>query len=71
MLPMLSALSVTHGYLPPHPAPSALVESFGADMGLTLIYGLIVAVPAIILGGPVFAHVIRPDRSEPLVEALI
>ena len=53
-LPMLSALSVTHGYLPPHPAPTALVQNFEADLGLTLLYGLLVAIPAIILAGPVY-----------------
>ena len=65
-LPMLSALSVTHGYLPPHPAPTALAESFGADVGLTLLYGLIVAVPAIILGGPVFAQTLKKYKPVPL-----
>ena len=54
-LPAISALSVTHGYLPPHPSPTALVQQFHADLGLTLLYGLIVAVPCIILAGPVFA----------------
>lgn len=65
-LPMLAALSVTHGYLPPHPAPSALVESYGADMGLTLLYGLIVAIPAIILGGPIFARTLKKYNPTPL-----
>ena len=65
-LPMLSALSVTHGYLPPHPAPTALVESFGADIGKTILYGLIVAVPAIILGGPVFAQTLKKYNPKPL-----
>lgn len=65
-LPMLTALSVTHGYLPPHPAPTALVESFNADIGLTLIYGLIVAIPAIILGGPVFASTLKKYNPKPL-----
>ncbi len=65
-LPMLSALSVTHGYLPPHPAPSALVESFGAEMGMTIIYGFIVAIPAIILGGPVFASTLKKYNPIPL-----
>ena len=65
-LPMLSALSVTHGYLPPHPAPTALAESFGADVGLTLMYGLIVAIPAIILGGPVFASTLKKYNPTPL-----
>jgi len=65
-LPMLSALSVTHGYLPPHPAPSALVESYNADMGLTLLYGLMVAIPAIILGGPIFAKTLKKYNPKPL-----
>ncbi len=65
-LPMLSALSVTHGYLPPHPAPTALVANYGADLGLTLIYGIIVAIPAIILGGPVFSSTLKKYRPKPL-----
>lgn len=67
-LPMLSALSVTHGYLPPHPAPTALVAQFGADLGTTLLYGLIVAIPAIILGGPVFARTLKKYNPKPLPE---
>lgn len=65
-LPMLAALSVTHGFLPPHPAPSKLVIDFGADLGLTLVYGLIVAIPAIILGGPVFASTLKKYNPTPL-----
>src|SRR6266542_426416 len=37
-LPMVAALSVTHGYLPPHPAPTALVKQYNADLGLTVLY---------------------------------
>jgi Gnt-I system high-affinity gluconate transporter len=48
-LPMLASLSVTHGFLPPHPAPTAIAEMYGADIGLTLIYGMVVGVPAILL----------------------
>ncbi|MEO6850240.1 MAG: gluconate:H+ symporter [Mucilaginibacter sp.] len=65
-LPMLASLSVTHGFLPPHPSPTALVGIFHANMGTTLIYGLIVAVPAIILGGPVFAMTVKKIHSVPL-----
>ncbi|MGN6420574.1 MAG: gluconate:H+ symporter [Pseudobacter sp.] len=65
-LPMLASLSVTHGFLPPHPSPSALVGQFHANMGLTLLYGLIVAVPAIIVAGPVFARSLKNIRSVPL-----
>src|SRR5688500_3120976 len=65
-LPMLAALSVTHGFLPPHPSPAALVGQFGANMGVTLLYGMILAIPAIILAGPVFSVTLKNIRSEPL-----
>lgn len=65
-VPMLAALSVTHGFLPPHPSPTALVEQFNADLGLTLVYGMVVAIPAIILAGPVFARTVKKIHSEPL-----
>lgn len=65
-LPMLSALSVTHGYLPPHPSPVALVAQFNADLGLTLLYGLIVCIPVIILAGPVFATTLKGYKNKPL-----
>lgn len=65
-VPMLAALSVTHGFLPPHPAPSALVAQFSANMGLTLLYGTIVAIPAIILAGPVFARTLKHITAEPI-----
>jgi Gnt-I system high-affinity gluconate transporter len=65
-LPMLASLSVLHGFLPPHPAPTALVGQFHASLGLTFGYGLLVAVPAIILAGPVYARTLRGIVSAPL-----
>ncbi|WP_299289398.1 gluconate:H+ symporter [uncultured Mucilaginibacter sp.] len=65
-LPMLAALSVTHGFLPPHPSPSALVTQFHANMGLTLFYGILLAVPAIIIAGPVFSSTLKKMPSQPL-----
>ena len=65
-LPALSALSVTHGYLPPHPSPVALVQQFHANMGVTLLYGIVIAIPAIILAGPVFATTLKKYKNEPL-----
>jgi len=64
-LPMLASLSVLHGFLPPHPAPTALVVQFHADMGLTFIYGLLVAGPAIVLAGPVYTRTLRGLVSHP------
>ncbi len=65
-LPALAAMSVTHGYLPPHPSPTALVTQYHADMGITLMYGFIIAVPAILIAGPLFALTLKKLNSEPL-----
>jgi Gnt-I system high-affinity gluconate transporter len=62
-LPMLAALSVTHGFLPPHPSPTALVAQFHADMGRTLILGIVIAIPTVILAGPVFAKTLKKINS--------
>jgi len=58
-LPMLAALSVTHGFLPPHPSPAALVGAFHADMGKTLMYGVLIAIPTVILAGPLFSKALK------------
>ena len=65
-LPMLAALSVTHGFLPPHPSPAALVTQFHANMGKTLLYGMTIAIPAIILAGPVYSRTLKHIVSSPL-----
>jgi Gnt-I system high-affinity gluconate transporter len=64
-VPMMASLSVAHGFLPPHPSPAALVAQFQANMGLTLMYGIVIAIPAIILAGPIFAKTLvnRPIKS--------
>jgi Gnt-I system high-affinity gluconate transporter/Gnt-II system L-idonate transporter len=66
-VPMVAALSVTHGYLPPHPGPTAIAILFKADMGRTLLYGLCIAVPAVILAGPVFTSFLK--RFNPVAPA--
>jgi Gnt-I system high-affinity gluconate transporter len=64
-LPAVAALSVTHGYLPPHPAPTALVAQYHADLGMTLIYGLCIAIPAVIIAGPMFAPQLKKYTNQP------
>ncbi len=54
-IPMLAALSVTHGFLPPHPSPMALSVQLQANVGKVLLYGIVIAIPAIIVAGPLFA----------------
>jgi Gnt-I system high-affinity gluconate transporter len=63
-LPMLAALSVTHGFLPPHPSPTYLVAQFGADMGQTLLYGIIVGIPTIIVAGPIFSRTVKRIHTD-------
>jgi len=54
-LSALSGLSVVHALVPPHPGPLVAISALGANLGRTLAYGLLIAVPAAILAGPVFA----------------
>jgi Gnt-I system high-affinity gluconate transporter len=65
-LPTLAALSVTHGFLPPHPSPVALAEQFNASIGLTLFYGIIIAIPTIIIAGPIFSVTLKKYTAKPL-----
>jgi len=65
-LPMLAALSVLHGFLPPHPAPTALVALFHGNVGLTFCYGLLVAVPAVVIAGPLYTRTLKGIVSAPL-----
>lgn len=67
-LPMLASLSVTHGYLPPHPAPTAIAATFNADIGKTLLYGIVVAIPAIIVAGPLLSRTLKGINATPLKE---
>ena len=62
-LPMLAALSVTHGFLPPHPSPTALVGQFHADMGTTLLYGIAIGIPTVILSGLVFSKTLKHIKT--------
>ncbi len=65
-LPALAAMSVTHGYLPPHPSPTALVTQYHANMGITLLYGFMIAIPAILIAGPLFALTLKKYTAKPL-----
>ncbi len=67
-MPMLASLSVTHGYLPPHPAPTAIAVMFNADIGKTLVYGIVIAIPAIVIAGPLFSRTIKRIKATPLKE---
>ena len=53
-IPALAGLSVLHGLVPPHPGPLVAIAALNANLGRTLLFGLIVAIPAVIVAGPVF-----------------
>ena len=55
-IPTVASLSTTHCFLPPHPGPVVLVNAFGADMGRTLVYGILMAIPAVIIAGPIIGR---------------
>ncbi|GAA4709573.1 gluconate:H+ symporter, GntP family [Promicromonospora umidemergens] len=54
-IPALAGLSALHGLVPPHPGPLLAIEALGADLGITLGLGLLVAVPTVIVAGPLLA----------------
>lgn len=72
-LPIACALTVTHAMVPPHPAPAAAAQLFGADLGLTILYGALLSIPMAIAGGVIYGKWISnrlfipvpPDRPKP------
>nr|WP_218852062.1 gluconate:H+ symporter [Nocardioides panaciterrulae] len=53
-IPALAGLSAMHGFIPPHPGPVTAIGYLGANLGLTLALGILVAIPTIIVAGPLF-----------------
>ncbi len=64
-LPLLASLAVTQGYLPPHPAPLYLVNQLQANMGLTLFYGILISIPAILISGAWFGSTVKGYTTTP------
>ena len=54
-IPALAGLSVMHGLIPPHPGPLVAIDSVGANLGVTLALGVVVAIPTVIIAGPLFS----------------
>ncbi|MGS2587018.1 GntT/GntP/DsdX family permease [Streptomyces hebeiensis] len=69
-IPALAGLSVMHGLIPPHPGPLVAIDALGADLGVTLALGVVVAIPTVIVAGPLFSRyaarwVEAPDKMIP------
>lgn len=56
-IPALAGLSAMHGFVPPHPGPVTAIDYLGADLGVTLALGLVVAIPTIVVAGPLFGSI--------------
>ncbi|VVO82421.1 High-affinity gluconate transporter [Pseudomonas fluorescens] len=73
-IPLLAGLSAVHGLVPPHPGPLLAIGVFGADIGKTILYGLIVALPTAIIAGPIYgtfiAKYIPGHPNQELVDQL-
>ena len=72
-IPMAAGLSTTHCFLPPHPGPMFLVGAFKADLGKTLMYGLVIAIPVVIIAGPLLGRFLKrlniPIPAQEKIEA--
>ncbi|WP_046500692.1 GntT/GntP/DsdX family permease [Streptomyces odonnellii] len=71
-IPALAGLSVMHGLIPPHPGPLVAIDAIGANLGVTLALGVVVAIPTVIIAGPLFSRyaarwvdIPAPDRMVP------
>ena len=58
-IPALAGLSILHGLVPPHPGPLVAIDALGADLGLTLLFGLLVAAPTLVICGPLLARLVE------------
>src|SRR3954466_993614 len=56
-IPALAGLSAMHGFVPPHPGPVTAIDYLGADLGVTLALGILVAIPTIIVAGPLYGTI--------------
>jgi GntP family gluconate:H+ symporter len=71
-IPALAGLSILHGLIPPHPGPLVAINALHADLGTTLLFGVIVAIPTAIIGGPLYgtwiSKRVHPHPPENLAE---
>lgn len=70
-VPVIAALAAMHGMVPPHPGPLTAIATLKTSVGATMIYGFVAAIPAIILGGPLYAAFIAPRMKARPDDAMI
>ncbi|MFE9453244.1 gluconate:H+ symporter [Streptomyces sp. NPDC006739] len=70
-VPALAGLSVMHGLIPPHPGPLVAVDAVKANLGVTLALGVLVAIPTVIIAGPLFSKVAARWADVPVPERML
>ena len=70
-IPALAGLSVMHGLIPPHPGPLVAIDAVGANLGVTLALGVLVAIPTVIIAGPLFSKVAARWVDIPVPEKMM
>ncbi|WP_326596761.1 GntP family permease [Streptomyces sp. NBC_01803] len=70
-IPALAGLSVMHGLVPPHPGPLVAIDAVDANLGVTLALGVLIAVPTVIIAGPVFSRFAARWVDVPVPERLV
>lgn len=71
-IPALAGLSILHGLIPPHPGPLVAISALHADLGTTLLFGVIVAIPTAVIAGPLYggwiSRRVHPNPPESLAK---
>ncbi len=74
-LPMAAGLSVVHALVPPHPAATMAVNEYHADVGMTILFAMIIGIPLAALAGPIFSTAIDKyiviDKPNPMAEQFV
>ncbi|MFJ5262970.1 GntP family permease [Streptomyces sp. NPDC088387] len=70
-IPALAGLSVMHGLVPPHPGPLVAIDAVKADLGVTLALGVLVAIPTVIIAGPLFSRYAARWVDVPVPERMV
>ncbi|KOV68999.1 gluconate transporter [Streptomyces sp. AS58] len=70
-IPALAGLSVMHGLVPPHPGPLVAIDAVGANLGVTLALGVLVAIPTVVIAGPLFSRYAARWVDVPAPERMI
>jgi GntP family gluconate:H+ symporter len=70
-VPVIAALAAMHGMVPPHPGPLTAIAALHTNIGATMLYGFIAAIPAVVLGGPLYGALVTPRLKVQPDQALI